>query len=284
MSARLVGDALWLGCSPTEMAVLAIIADQSDDDGVGCFYKVATIASRTGMTERGVQKVLRRLEERQLLKAVAQANASNDWIINVDVLRSIADAARDAARQKTSPKRSRRPRGERSSPTEGVNVVRVRGEPSSPYSSKDSNTPLTPHSVQPPRRRQRRAEPPAPVPIELPVGLEGSEATRFREVALRHLGEATYRSHLAECHVYPEDSGLVVRTKFAVIADDLQNGHRAEKLRRAAQEMRTGLRVEMHSPAKPRAPDPKVADAVRQLDAIRGGREARTAAQAGGRR
>ncbi len=46
--------------SPTDMAVLASLADQANDDGI-CWPSVGTISRRTRLVERTVQKALRRL-------------------------------------------------------------------------------------------------------------------------------------------------------------------------------------------------------------------------------
>lgn len=53
--------------TPHEKLVMLALADHADEAG-RCFPSIARLALRTGMSGRGVQKVLRRLEERGFLR------------------------------------------------------------------------------------------------------------------------------------------------------------------------------------------------------------------------
>ncbi|WP_350403404.1 helix-turn-helix domain-containing protein [Pseudomonas protegens] len=56
------------GMSPAQKSVLIALADNSNDDGV-CWPSVATIGTRTCLSERAVRNALRWLEDAQLLKS-----------------------------------------------------------------------------------------------------------------------------------------------------------------------------------------------------------------------
>jgi hypothetical protein len=56
------------GMSPAQKSVLISLADNANDDGV-CWPSVATIGSRTCLSERAVRNALRWLEEASLLKS-----------------------------------------------------------------------------------------------------------------------------------------------------------------------------------------------------------------------
>jgi hypothetical protein len=50
-----------------EKLVLLAMADHARDDGTGCYPSVGTLARKTSQTRRGVQKIMRRLEEKHRL-------------------------------------------------------------------------------------------------------------------------------------------------------------------------------------------------------------------------
>ena len=113
--------------------------------------------------------------------------------------------------------------------------------------------------------------------------MEGMEATDFRTRAIELMGEASYRNLLHPCRIYPSGDDLVLKATSETLARVLRD--KADQgLGHIAQTLGFGLRVIVGEVHRLRAPDPKVADAVRQLEAIRGGRVAGAALQAGGRR
>jgi Helix-turn-helix domain len=52
-----------------EKLVLLAMADHARDDGTGCYPSVSTLARKTSLTRRGVQKLIRGLEKQLLLSA-----------------------------------------------------------------------------------------------------------------------------------------------------------------------------------------------------------------------
>lgn len=68
MSVRAI-TAVWdmLGGSPEERLVLLAYADHADDEGASIFPAVARVARKTGLTERSVQRITRRLTSAGLL-------------------------------------------------------------------------------------------------------------------------------------------------------------------------------------------------------------------------
>lgn len=67
----------------SEKWVLTIMADRADDDGM-LWYAVSTIAEKTSLTDRGVQKIMDRLITKGLVKRVHRTDRSNYYLIQVD--------------------------------------------------------------------------------------------------------------------------------------------------------------------------------------------------------
>ena len=67
---------------PYERLILLALADHADDDGV-CYPSISRLVDRTGMAERGVQKVLKRLAEKGHLSVETNAgrNGTNRYSI-----------------------------------------------------------------------------------------------------------------------------------------------------------------------------------------------------------
>lgn len=68
MSIRVLSQ-VWemLGLDPHEKLVMLALADHADDAGV-CYPSIARLCERTGMKERGVQMVLKRLREKRMVQ------------------------------------------------------------------------------------------------------------------------------------------------------------------------------------------------------------------------
>jgi hypothetical protein len=58
-----MGAVFELEISASEKLVLLAMADHARDDGTGCYPSVETLARKTSQTRRGVQKIMRKLEE-----------------------------------------------------------------------------------------------------------------------------------------------------------------------------------------------------------------------------
>lgn len=63
MSVRLMGEIFGLDLPAVEKLVLLAMADHARDDGTGCYPSVGTLARKTSQSRRGVQKIMRRLEQ-----------------------------------------------------------------------------------------------------------------------------------------------------------------------------------------------------------------------------
>lgn len=93
MSVRLMGAVWRLECGPTEKLVLLALADSANDDGV-CWPSVTELVSKSGLSERAVQKVVGGLSERGLVKVHRRYKQSNIYQIDVAVLRTTVWGAR----------------------------------------------------------------------------------------------------------------------------------------------------------------------------------------------
>jgi hypothetical protein len=97
-----------------EKFVLLAMADHARDDGTGCYPSVTRLARKTSLTERGVQKVIRRLESRCLLASKGKSKGGRGVTVEYDL---------------------RLEKGERGA-SKTPNVSAKKGEPGSPESSR----------------------------------------------------------------------------------------------------------------------------------------------------
>lgn len=67
MSVRLMAAVFELEIPAREKLVLLAMADHARDDGTGCYPSIGLLARKTSQTRRGVQKIMRRLEEQYSL-------------------------------------------------------------------------------------------------------------------------------------------------------------------------------------------------------------------------
>jgi helix-turn-helix protein len=58
-----MGAVFELEISASEKLVLLAMADHARDDGTGCYPSIETLARKTSQSRRGVQKIMRKLEE-----------------------------------------------------------------------------------------------------------------------------------------------------------------------------------------------------------------------------
>lgn len=65
MSVRLMGAVFELEISASEKLVLLAMADHARDDGTGCYPSIETLARKTSQSRRGVQKIMRKLEDKR---------------------------------------------------------------------------------------------------------------------------------------------------------------------------------------------------------------------------
>ena len=67
MSVRLMAAVFELDIAASEKLVLLAMADHARDDGTGCYPSIELLARKTSQSRRGVQKIMRRLEEAGLI-------------------------------------------------------------------------------------------------------------------------------------------------------------------------------------------------------------------------
>lgn len=67
MSVRLMANVFELDVAASEKLVLLAMADHARDDGTGCYPAIETLARKTSQSRRGVQKIMRRLEDAGLI-------------------------------------------------------------------------------------------------------------------------------------------------------------------------------------------------------------------------
>ena len=105
----------------SERLVMLSLADHADDDGV-CYPSIARLCKRTSMSDRGVQKILSRLQERGFLRVEIGAgrSGSNRYHVN-------------STPEPGSPPNHVHPRTEFTAPP---NRVRLTPEPRSPKPSR----------------------------------------------------------------------------------------------------------------------------------------------------
>lgn len=68
MSIRLMAEVFETHLPAGEKLVLLAMADHADDSGDNCFPSIPRIAKKASMTRRGVQRILRRLQESNLIR------------------------------------------------------------------------------------------------------------------------------------------------------------------------------------------------------------------------
>lgn len=87
MSVRLMAAVFELEISAPEKLVLLAMADHARDDGTGCYPSIELLARKTSQTRRGVQKIMRRLEEERGLIApsqVSRGRRSTEYRITIE--------------------------------------------------------------------------------------------------------------------------------------------------------------------------------------------------------
>jgi hypothetical protein len=71
MSIKLMTRVWELKLPHDELWVLMALADHADDDGRNCYPSVGYLAWKCGYSERSIQRILRKLEEKQYIKATS---------------------------------------------------------------------------------------------------------------------------------------------------------------------------------------------------------------------
>ena len=119
MSIRLM-NCVWTltDLNPFQKLVLVALADRANDDGV-CWPSIDTLAKRTGMTGRGVQKVIRSIEDLGLLERQESTGRSNKYLLKLP-LNGVHPQEDDPRTQFTPPLNSVHPTPEPRSPNTSI--------------------------------------------------------------------------------------------------------------------------------------------------------------------
>lgn len=242
---------------PVTKAVLVTLSRWAKPDGSDCWPGIDTIAEAVEVAPRTVQRHLDALEKRGLIRREPRIRTNGSQSSNRYIFTGF-----EAGCQIVTPPNSQ---DDNLSPLGGDTAV----------------TPIRPVSQESKTKHVAHADRLTSETTHLPVGMECVDATEFRSRAIRQLGEASYRHLLHRCHIYPQGDELVLRSPSPTLCDLLR--HKVE-LRYIARELGFGLRAIVGEVHHVRDPDPKVADAERQLAAIRDARVARPPAQVGRRR
>jgi len=87
MSVRIMADVFDSTMESTKKFILLAYADHADHQGKNIFPSVATVAKKTGYSERTVQRVTRQLEEDKILVADGTGkHGTNKWKIDVKAM------------------------------------------------------------------------------------------------------------------------------------------------------------------------------------------------------
>ncbi len=91
MSATLMGASFYVPhLHPSEKNVLLALADHANDDGRSCYPGIERLTTKSGLGERQVQRVLRRLTDKNLIAPVRYAGGgrghATEWELNVELI------------------------------------------------------------------------------------------------------------------------------------------------------------------------------------------------------
>ena len=83
MSIRLMNLAWQAQLTSTQKLVLIAMADWSNDEGI-CWPSIAKLASKTSLSERGLRKVIRNLEQLGLINTQEKPGKGNLYQLTLD--------------------------------------------------------------------------------------------------------------------------------------------------------------------------------------------------------
>ncbi len=137
---------------PAVKAVLQQLAWFANENGENSFPKVLTIAGRTSLTRRGVQKVLRELESQGIITGsgsrLGGSGHSTHYRINLGCLFELSQSANGV-------RPSHQKKGE-SHDTQRANIMPENGEQPSPEQNNNEKEKATPYEVQALQARIRK--------------------------------------------------------------------------------------------------------------------------------
>lgn len=212
MSVRVM-SLVWSWSLPaTEKLVALKLADCADDAGRNAWPAVATIATDCGLTRRGAQKLLRRLEERGCIAPEAEQHTRRGTVAYRVLLNAVVEpepASDGPSYEGANDVRGGEPcsQGGRTTFAEGANHVRGGGEPRSPDPSVIRQGSISEHNA---RAREVNGRRPHPLDDAMPrLLISAASLAQF--------------DHL--WHAYPrKDARLAAMRAWQEIAPSLELG------------------------------------------------------------
>lgn len=127
MSATLTGAAFYLPIPKAEKLLLVAMADHANDDGAGVYPGNRRLQTKTSDSERNVRRLLRRLEDLNLITAVANPGGgrglTTEYALNAALIHNLARANgwHQKTRRSTAPFTNQNP-----------DTTRVKGDTTAP--------------------------------------------------------------------------------------------------------------------------------------------------------
>lgn len=135
MGVRMTDNCRFAPVSPTEKLVLLVLADCHNDETGRCFPGLAYLSKVTGLTRRGIQKAINKLETAGIIHVQRGNGVSSTYQLPAS---PYADQRTTFTREPDAPVNEGRPTDEPCSPP-GANVVHGRGECGSPKPEENQN-------------------------------------------------------------------------------------------------------------------------------------------------
>jgi hypothetical protein len=178
--------------SSTEKLVLLALSDHARDDGTGAYPSLQTLARKTSQTERGVRKIMRRLEARGLIAPTAHVKGGRGFATEYRITLEKGEPCSpflESRRGNPEPKRG--------------NLSAEKGEPRSPQPSLSVREPVA--------ARIESAKHIEGSPVENPV----QQTPLFKDAAKKNLHSlpAWVRGEMAE-ELYRGIHGEAIREAF----------------------------------------------------------------------
>jgi hypothetical protein len=179
-----------LDLPPMDKLVMLGLGSYADDDGGSCFPSVTTLANRTGLSRRGTQKILRRLEGTGLLtSAEARVGSARRYKITLGSSANPVHIANVVRSERGSQGRRTRFRG-------GANQSAESSEPGSPDSVIDSviEPSVTPCEDSPTKKKSKPKNQTKPTyELRVPQNLDHEAGRNVWQGTLAKLAERINR-------------------------------------------------------------------------------------------
>lgn len=273
---------------PVTKAVLTALTRWAKPDGSDCWPGLKILADAVEVSERTIQRHLNRLEELDLIRRIPRQRknkslSSNQFVFNgfwgwCQIVTTPTDEPGKTGSGEGQADKALSPGGDACVTRGGDNCVTPIKPVTHVLKTKSKTGSL---SV---REGSGEGFCGGATAAGVKHRQESWEASQFRSAAQEILGPRAYDNLLDQARISFSDGDICVHVASETLRTLLDQ--KGPLLRKALQPLGTnvGLRVLSLAAVKSRAPDAKVADALKQLNAIRGGRVAGAAHQAGGHR